>query len=103
MALAWKAGWVNALAGSNPASSAAITSTNAIRTGRGPDAHRRGVEDQPITDMTTRSGTPRGSRTVAEDDHPPSRTLNLRRATADQPWTARRLPLIVPTKETRQS
>src|SRR4249919_3816895 len=29
MALAWKAGWVNALAGSNPASSAAPTRGNA--------------------------------------------------------------------------
>jgi hypothetical protein len=30
MALAWKASWVHALAGSNPASSAALTSGNAV-------------------------------------------------------------------------
>ena len=32
MALAWKAGWVQALAGSNPASSAALTRGNSVRT-----------------------------------------------------------------------
>jgi hypothetical protein len=33
MAHAWKACWVHALAGSNPASSAAVSSTNARRAG----------------------------------------------------------------------